>query len=145
MLMSIEKSDFQPQYLTKADPPLIGYYPKWVDNLADDATLEGSMLDGAVQGEAVRLVVLAIRSLYDRQEHKFAGPCGDNGFLEDYVAEVRGKPIGCVLLVSRNAAGQTEHVIASYRPRSSVVFFARLLAEKFVGTPIREYFTDREP
>ena len=109
-----QKNDVQPQYLTKGDPALIGYYPKWVDNLADDATLEGSMLDGAVQGEAVRSVVLGIRSLYDRQEHQFAGPCGDNGFLEEYVAEVRGKPLGCTVLVSRNAAGQTEHVVATY-------------------------------
>lgn len=142
--MSI-KGDVLPQYLGSGDPVLTGYYPKWVDNLADDATLEGSMLDGAVQGEAVRSIVLAIRSLYDRQAHKFAGPYGDNGFLEDYVAEVRGKPIGCVVLVSRNAAGQTQHVVASYRPRSSLVFFARLLAEKFAGTPIAKHFAASEP
>ena len=79
-------------------------------------------------------------SLYDRQAHKFAGPCGKNSFLEDYVAEVRGKPIGCVVLASFNAAGKTQHVVASYRPRSSVVFFARLLAEKFAGTPIAKNF-----
>ena len=66
-----------------------------MDNLADDATVEGSLLDGAVQrAEAVRSIVLTIRSLYDRQEHRFAGPYGANGFLEDYVAQVRGEPIG---------------------------------------------------
>jgi hypothetical protein len=57
---------------------------------------------------------------------------------------VRGKPLGCVVLVSLNAAGQTQHVVASYRPRSSVVFFARLLAEKFAGTPIGEHFAASE-
>ena len=135
------KGEVLPQSLGSGDPALVGYYPKWVDNLADDATLEGSMLDGIVQGgAAVRSVVVAIRSLYDRQAHKFAGPCGKNSFLEDYVAEVRGKPIGCVLLASFNAAGKTQHVVASYRPRSSVVFFARLLAEKFAGTPIAKNF-----
>jgi hypothetical protein len=142
--MSIKKSDAQPLCLGSGNPALVGYYPKWVDNLADDATLEGSMLDGIVQGEAVRSVVLAIRSLYDRQAHKFAGPFGENGFLEDYVAVVRGKPLGCVVLVSFNSAGQTQHVVASYRPRTSVVFFAKLLAEKFVGTPIAEHFTDQK-
>ena len=77
---------------------------------------EGSMLDGVVQGaDAVRSVVVTIRSLYDRQEHKFAGPYGDNGFLEDYVAKVNGEPIGCVVLVTRNAAGQTQHVVASFK------------------------------
>jgi hypothetical protein len=33
-------------------------YPAWLDNLADDVTLEGSMMDGFVQGpEAVRTVL----------------------------------------------------------------------------------------
>ena len=139
------KSEVLPQYLGNGDPALKNYYPAWVDKMADDATVEGSMLDGAVQGaEAVRSVVLTIRSMYDRQEFKFAGPCGDNGFLEHYVAEVRGQPLGCVVLVTRNASGQTQHVVASYRPRSSVMFFARLLAEKFAGTPIAEHFASRE-
>ena len=135
------KGNVLAQYLGSGDPALKDYYPAWLDNMADDATVEGSMLDGAVQGaEAVRSVVLTIRSLYDRQAHKFAGPYGDNGFLEDYVAEVRGEPIGCVVLVTRNAAGQTQHVVASYRPRSSLLLFSRLLGEKFAGTPIAEYF-----
>lgn len=133
------------QYLVRGDPALKDYYPAWVDNLADDATVEGSMLDGVVQGaEAVRSVVLTIRSLYDRQEHKFAGPYGDNGFLEDYVAAVHGEPIGCVVLVTRNAAGQTQHVVASYRPRSSLLLFSRLLGEKFAGTPIARHFASDE-
>src|SRR6267143_1343065 len=116
--------------------PIKGNYPAWLDNIADDATVEGSMLDGAVQGaEAVRSVVLAIRSLYNRQDHKFAGPYSNNGFLEDYVAEVHGEPIGCVVLVTYNAAGQNQHVVASYRSRRSLLLFSRLLGEKFAGTP----------
>ena len=128
-------------YLGFGDPALTGYYPAWLDNLADDATVEGSLLDGAVRGaEAVRSIVVAIRSLYDRQEHKFAGPYGDNGFLEDYVAQVRGEPIGCVVLVTRNSAGQTQHVVASYRPRSSLLLLSRLLREKFASAPYGEQF-----
>ena len=85
-----------PQYLASGDPALKDYYPAWLKNMADDATVEGSMLDGVVQGaDAVRSVVLTIRSLYEHQEFKFAGPYGDNGFLEDYVADVNGEPIGC--------------------------------------------------
>ena len=142
--MSIESNRLA-QYLGSGDPAFKNYYPAWLDNMADDATLEGSMLDGVVVGaEAVRSVVSAIRSLYDRQEHKFAGPYGDNGFLEDYVAVIRGEPIGCVVLISYNAAGQTQHVVASYRPRSSLLLFSRLLGEKFAGTPIAEHFAARE-
>src|SRR6266404_5917771 len=138
LLMSA-KGNVLAQYLGSGDPALKNYYSAWVNNMADDATVEGSMLDGAVQGgEAVRSVVLTIRSLYDRQEHKFAGPYGDNGFLEDYVAKVNGEPIGCVVLITRNAAGQTQHVVASYRPLSSLLLFSRLLRKKFAGTPIAE-------
>ncbi len=134
-----------PTYLGSGDPALTHYYPAWLDNLADDATVEGSLLDGAVQGaEAVRSIVVTIRSLYDHQAHKFAGPCGD-GFLEDYVARVGGQPIGCVVLVTRNAAGQTQHVVACYRPRSSLLLLSRLLREKFAGTPYADQFAASEP
>jgi hypothetical protein len=82
----------------------------------------------------------SIRRLYDHQEFKFAGPYGDNGFLEDYTAQVRGEPIGCVALVTRNAAGQTRHIAANYRPRNSLLLMSRLLGEKFAGTPYADYF-----
>jgi len=134
------------EYLRPGDPALADYYPAWLDNLADDVTVEGSMLDGAVQGaDAVRTIVVGIRELYgDSQEFHFAGPCGDNGWLEDYIALVEGNPLGCVNLVTRNAAGKTQHVVASYRPRSSVLLFSRLLGEKFAGTPFGGQFAKSE-
>jgi hypothetical protein len=139
------KSNVLAQYLDSGDPALKDYYPAWLDKMADDAALEGSMLDGVVVGaEGVRSVVLTIKSVYERQEFKFVGPYADNGWIEDYVAEVHGEPLGCVVLVKRNAAGQTQHVVASYRPRTTVVYFARLLAEKFAGTPIAEHFAASE-
>jgi hypothetical protein len=133
-------TDGVPTYLGPARG-IADYYPAWLDNLADDVTVEGSLLDGAVQGaEAVRTVIVAIRSLYDRQEFNFAGPCGDDGFLEDYIAQVRGEPIACLNLVTRNAAGETQHIAANYRPRSSLLLLSRLLAEKFAGTRLADYF-----
>jgi hypothetical protein len=139
------KGNVSALYLASGDPALKDYYPAWVNNMADDATVEGSMLDGVVHGaDAVRSVVLTIRSLYEHQEFKFAGAYGDSGFLEDYVAKVNGEPIGCVVQVTRNAAGQTQHVVASYRPRTSLLLFARLLGEKFAGTPIAAHFAARE-
>jgi hypothetical protein len=72
--MSI-KGNVLAQYLGSGDPALKDYYPPWLENMADDATVEGSMLDGVVVGaESVRSVVLTIKSLYDRQEFKFVGP-----------------------------------------------------------------------
>jgi hypothetical protein len=128
-------------YRTGGDPSLSSYYPEWVDRMADDATVEGSMLDGVVVGkDAVQTVVKTIRSLYDWQRFRSVGPYGDNGWIEDYIAEVDGEPIGAVVLVTRNAAGMTQHVVASYRPRTTIVHFAEKLAEKFAGTPIEQYF-----
>jgi hypothetical protein len=140
---TIGSTDGIPTYTGRGDPAgrFTDYYPAWLDDLADDVTVEGSLLDGAVQGaDAVRAVIVAIRTLYERHNFNFAGPWGDNSFLEDYTAQVRGEPIGCVVLVTRNAAGRTQHVAANYRPLSSVLLLSRLVGEKFAGTPIGEHF-----
>jgi len=121
------------------------YYPEWLDNLADDVTLEGSAMDGVLQGaEAVRTALVYIRSLYDYQEFNFTGPCGENGWLEDYTAGVRGKTIGNITLVTRNADGTTQHIVGNYRPRSTLLLLSRLVGEKFTGTPIGEHFLTGE-
>jgi hypothetical protein len=132
-----------PTYLGGGDPArrFTDYYPAWIDELADDATVEGSLLDGAVRGaEAVRTILVTIRGLYDRQAVNFAGPWGDNSFVEDYTAQVRGEPIASVVLVTLNADGRAQHIAANYRPLSSVLFLSRLLGQKFAGTPYAEYF-----
>jgi hypothetical protein len=120
---------------------LADYYPAWLDNLADDVILEGSAMDGFVQGaEAVRTVLVSIRALYDYQEFNSVGPYGENGWIEDYVAGVRGEPIGNVTVVTRNAAGQAQRIVGNYRPRSTLLLLSRLIGEQFVGTPIGEHF-----
>lgn len=92
---SSEPSRGVPTYLGSRDPAgrFTDYYPAWIDKLADDVTVEGSLLDGAVQGaQAVRSILVSIRGLYDRQAVNFAGPWGDDRFVEDYNAQVRGQP-----------------------------------------------------
>jgi hypothetical protein len=138
-----QATDGVPTYLGRDDPAgrFADYYPAWVDKMASDITLEGSLLDGAVQGaEAVRAVIGGVRELYDRQDFNFAGPWGDNGFIEDYTAEVRGKPLGCLHLITFNTDGQAQHIAANYRPLSSLMLFSRLLRERFAGTPYAEHF-----
>jgi hypothetical protein len=121
--------------------PASDYHPVWLDSLADDVTLEGSAMNGVVQGaEAVRPIVIYIRTLYDSQEFNFAGTYGENGFLEDYTAQVRGEQIGNVVLVTRNAAGQAQHIVANYRPRNTLLLLSRLIGEHFAGTPYGEHF-----
>ena len=134
-----------PAYVTRFDGvrvPATDYHPVWLDNLADDVTIEGSAMNGVVQGaEAIRAIVTCIRALYDSQEFNFAGPYGENGFLEDYTAQVRGgEQIGNVVLVTRNAAGQAQHIVANYRPRTTLLHLSRLIGEQLAGTPYGEHF-----
>ena len=81
------------------------YYPAWLDNLADDVTGEGAAWDGTIQGAAaVHEAVVAAREIYEFQDFHYAGPCGENSFLEDYTSSVRGVPLYVIVLVTFNAA-----------------------------------------
>ena len=137
-------TDGTPTYVGGGDPAgrFSDYYPPWLENLADDVTIEGSLLDGAALGpDAARTIISAIRTLYgDSQAFNFAGPYGDNRWLEDYTARVGSEPIGCAVLVTSNAAGQTQHIAANYRPRRSLLLLSQLVGEKLAGTPYAKYF-----
>jgi hypothetical protein len=136
-------TDGVPTYTTGLDPDrdYSDYYPAWLDNLADDVTIEGSLLDGAARGpDAVRTIVGALRTLYEDQRFNFAGNYRDSGWLEDYTARVHGESIGCAVVVTKNADGQTQHVAANYRPRSSLLLLSRLVGAKVAGTPYAKYF-----
>src|SRR5262245_55268883 len=103
---SSQMIDGTPTYLGRPDAAgRFTDYPAWVDKLADDVTLEGSLQDGAVQGaDAVRAIVVSIRSLYEHEVFNFTGPWGDDRFIEDYTAHVGGESIGCVVMVTMNAS-----------------------------------------
>ena len=139
-----------PTYLIRFDGvrvPATDYYPAWLDSLADDVTIEGSAMNGVAQGvAAVRSIVTSIRALYEAQDFTFAGPYGENGFLEDYTAQVRGGgQIGNVVLVTRNAAGQAQHIVANYRPRTALLQLSRLIGEQLAGTPYAGHFATSAP
>jgi hypothetical protein len=122
-------------------PPRSDYYPKWLDNLAADVTLEAPAMNGTVQGaEAVHSILTQARKLYEFQDFHFVGDYGDNGFLEDYSSQVHGEPINVIVLVTRNAAGKAQHIVVNHRPRNSLLLFSRIMHEKFAGTPIAEHF-----
>ncbi len=117
------------------------YYPEWLDNLADDVSLEPAAMDGTARGsEDVRSIVVTAKELYEHQEFKFAGPVGDYGFLEDYTTQVRGEHISVIVAVAFNAVGQTQHVVVNHRPRSSLLFFSRVMLEKFASTPLAKHW-----
>lgn len=117
------------------------YYPQWLDNLADDVTFEAAAMDGTAHGaEDVRSIVLTAKELYENQEFSYAGPYGDNGFLELYTTDVRGVPTSVVVVVIFNNAGQTQEIVVNHRPRSALLSFSRVMLEKFAGTPLAKHW-----
>lgn len=124
--------------MTYMDKP---YYPVWLDNLADDVTLEAAAMDGTAHGaEDVRSIVVTAREVYDDQEFNFAGPVGEYGFVEDYTTQIRGVHTKVVVWVTFNAAGQTRQVVVNHRPRSALLSFSRLMLEKYAGTPLAKHW-----
>ena len=55
---------------------------------------------------------------------------------------MRGVPTHVVVLVTFNAAGQTQRVVVNHRPRSAMLQFSRLMLEKFAGTRYAKHWQD---
>jgi hypothetical protein len=117
------------------------YRPEWLENLADDVTLEGSVLTGIAEGpEAVTEILGFARTLYDYQEFNYLGPYGNNGLVEDYTSVVHGEPIGSVVVVRFDERGRTVRIVVNHRPLRSVILWSRLMGEHFAGTRLAQYF-----
>jgi hypothetical protein len=121
------------------------YRPEWLDNLADEVTMEGSVLTGIAEGpEAVRAILGFARTLYEYQEFNYVGPYGDHGVVEDYTSVVRGEPIGSVVVVRFNEAGQAARIVVNHRPLGSVLLWSQLMGEHFAGTRYAQYFLSHD-
>jgi len=132
-----------PTYLGRGDATMHrhDYRPEWLDNLADDVTMEGSVLTGIPEGpEAIRTILGFARTLYDYQEFNYVGPYGEDGFVEDYTSVVRGEPIGSVVVIRFDEAGRAARIVVNHRPLRSVLLWSRLMGEHFAGTPYAQYF-----
>jgi hypothetical protein len=121
------------------------YRPEWLANLADDVTIEGSVLTGIAQGpDAIRAILGYARQLYDYQEFNYVGRYAYDGFVEDYTSVVRGEPIGSVVVIRFNQAGQTARIVVNHRPLSSVLLWSQVMGEHFAGTPYAQYFLSHD-
>lgn len=130
-------------YLGSGDPALqrTDYHPTWLDRLADDVTMEGSVLIGVVEGaEAVRTLLAYARTLYEYQDFVFVGPYGAGGLVEDYSSRVHGEPIANIAIVRENEFGQAQHLIISHRPLPAVLLFSRLMGDHFRNTEYAKFF-----
>lgn len=121
------------------------YRPSWLDDLADDVTMEGSVLTGIAEGpEAVRAILGHARTLYAYQEFLYVGRYGDDDFVEDYTSMVQGEPIGSVVVIRCNDAGQAARIVVNHRPLGSVLLWSRLMGEHFAGTEYARLFLGQE-
>ena len=103
------------------------------------------MLTGIAEGpEAIRAILGFARTLYEYQEFNFVGPYGDHGFVEDYTSVVRGEPIGSVVVIRFNEAGQAVRIVVNHRPLRSVLLWSQLMGEHFAGTPYAQYFLSQD-
>src|ERR1051326_7818676 len=96
-------------YMGSGDPARrrTDYYPSWLDNLADDVTMEGAVLSGVVRGaDSVRTLLGFARTLYEFQEFVYLGDSGDYGFVEDYSSRVHGQPIANIAIVKTDESGK---------------------------------------
>lgn len=121
------------------------YTPEWLGKLADDVTIEASVMTGIAKGpEAVRAILSFARTLYDYQEFNVLGRYGDHDWVEDYAATFRGQPIGSVVVVRFNEADQAQQVVINHRPLNSVLRWSLAMAEHFAGTEYAQYFLQPE-
>jgi hypothetical protein len=112
--------------LPKPDGP-----PPWLAKLAEDATLEATVLRRPVEGTANILALLKqAMPLYDFQDFTYRGDFGAAFFMESYRAEIRGVPIECSVLVHMNAQGEADSILVNHRPLDAALLFSRLMWEQ---------------
>jgi hypothetical protein len=130
-------------YLGSGDPSKHrqDYRPGWLDDLADDVTIEGSMLTGIGEWpEAMRTILGFARTLYDYQEFNYVGPYGDHGFVEEYTSVVRGEadPRRCGDPLQR---GEPSRPNRPQPPAAALgAVWSKLMGGYFAGTQYARYF-----
>lgn len=129
----------EPNRKLENQAPHLTYYPHWLDNLADDVILQGTVFNGELRGaEQVGKMLSFARSLYAFQDFRFYGQRGEL-FLEDYRSTIRGtetlRPGGVEIynfvVVYFNDAGETSQLVMNHRPQSATLLFSSLLKEHF--------------
>ena len=124
--------------------PLAGP-PPWIANLADDVTLEATVLKQPVQGKETILALLkqAI-PLYEFQNFTYRGPVGTCFFMESYRAQIRGTPIECAAWVHMNAAGKADSILINHHPLNAALLSSNLMWEQVGDRYGRLYLTAAE-
>ncbi|MGO9888790.1 MAG: hypothetical protein ACLP0L_12895 [Solirubrobacteraceae bacterium] len=57
---------------------------------------------------------------------------------------MRGEPIGSVVVVRCNEAGQAARIVVNHRPLGAVLLWSQLMGEHFAGTRYARYFLSHD-
>jgi hypothetical protein len=108
-----------------------GSAPLWVTSLAENATLEATVLKRPIEGRAdILSVIKHAVSLYEFQHHSYKGAIGDGLYMESYRSQIHGMPIETVVIAHMNEEGETDSVVINHRPLNAVLLFSRLMWER---------------
>lgn len=111
--------------------PADGVPPLWLTSLAENATLEATVLKRPIEGRAdILSVIKHAVSLYEFQHHTYKGTIGDGLYLESYRSRIQGMPIETVVIAHLNDKGETDSVVINHRPLEATMLFSRLMAER---------------
>ncbi|MCC8400600.1 hypothetical protein LJ655_01605 [Paraburkholderia sp. MMS20-SJTN17] len=119
--------------------------PLWLTSLAENATLEATVLKRPIEGRAdILSVIKHAISLYEFQHHSYKGKRGDGLYMESYRSQIQGMPIETVVVAHLNQKGETDSVVINHRPLNAALLFSRLMWER-VDERFRDcYLTEQE-
>jgi hypothetical protein len=105
--------------------------PLWLTSLAENATLEATVLKRPIEGRAdILSVIKHAVSLYDFQHHSYKGMLGDRLYLESYRSQIQSMPIETVVVAHMNERGETDSVVINHRPLNAMLLFSKLMGER---------------
>ncbi|MEX3964029.1 hypothetical protein AB4Y42_17740 [Paraburkholderia sp. EG286B] len=114
--------------------------PLWLAKLAENATLEATVLKRPIEGRADILAVIRHAvSLYAFQHHSYKGKIGNSLYLESYRSQIQGQPIETVVVAHLNQNGETDSVVINHRPLEAALLFSALMWER-VDERFRDHY-----
>ncbi|MEM5423505.1 hypothetical protein [Paraburkholderia ferrariae] len=114
--------------------------PLWLARLANNATLEATVLKRPIEGRAdILSVIRHAVSLYEFQHHSYKGEIGNNLYMESYRSQIHGQPVETVVVAHLNENGETDSVVINHRPLEAALLFSALMWER-VDERFRDYY-----
>ncbi|HTR06481.1 MAG TPA: hypothetical protein VMJ11_07445 [Paraburkholderia sp.] len=104
--------------------------PLWLARLAENATLEATVLKRPIEGRAdILSVIKHAVALYEFQHHSYKGEIGNGLYMESYRSQIQGVAIETVVVAHLNEQGETDSVVINHRPLDAALLFSKRMRE----------------